>query len=994
MRIKFNHFFIFFILVLLTASCALRGGPPARRPPPAEGQVEQVQSNQVQSDNAYLVNYQADSASTVLSPEGLTLIPAGTFQMGDHHNLGGREHGNDEVPLHSVSLASFFIAPTEVSNQQYADYLNSVLVQGLIEVRDGAVYGSGGTELYFTTRSADQYSPIAWDGKIFAVFDGREKHPATSVRWAGAAAYTNWLSVQNGYQGCYDLSTWQCDFSRSGYRLPTEAEWEYAGRGGLTSPYAIFPWGDGTDHSRANWPNSGDPFEVGPQPWTTPVGFYNGQLHHKSDFGWPGQQESYQTADGANDYGLYDMAGNVWEWTHDWYGRDYYGISPADNPTGPENGSPMPDGKPYHTLRGGNWYNGEWGHSRVSNRDPGYYRGPQDPNHPYYHVGFRVVLDDDNSAAQDVTSSSVSDANRTVGLILNTNQASQGYTLFAPKHNTATYLIDNKGQVVHAWTGSKYEPGQSVYLLENGHLLRACMTRGQLGTGGGEGGRIEEYDWDDNLVWEFDFSNDQVMQHHDIEPLPNGNILLLAIEKKSYDETIAAGFDPDNLNWEIWRKGQMLPDSVFEIKPTYPSGGEIVWEWHVWDHLVQDFDPAKSNYGAVATHPELVDAAGIGREISMFWNHMNSIDYNPNLDQIMLSVRGNSEIWVIDHSATSAEAAGHSGGKSGKGGDLLYRWGNPAAYQTGSTANQQLFDQHDAQWIEPGLPGAGNILIFSNGNQRKYSSVEEIVPPLEANGNYTLAAGSAFGPSGPLWHYQANNPSDFFSEAISGMQRLPNGNTLIDDGVHGVFFEVTPTGQIVWVYINPVINTGPLAQDGTPPLDHRGHQLNAAFKIHRYTPAYPGLVGRDLSPSGPLEIASSLGQGSGSVQNTQAQDQQPQQKDQPDPQLPEVSITANQDTYGMCIYNTSSNPECKDCCDMLETDGQTRKECRDTCATHDFNLNTEFILLDVTSILGRDGDYSICTVSGDERECKRCCDSSTELTGGDRRFCRDVCAGR
>jgi len=432
---------------------------------------------------------------------------------------------------------------------------------------------------------------------------------------------------------------------------------------------------------------------------------------------------------------------------------------------------------------------------------------------------------------------------QTVGLFLNTDKAYNGYTLMAPKHNTITYLLNNEGQIVHQWK-SEYEPGQSAYLLPNGHLVRAGMVKVQGGTGGGEGGIIEEYDWDGKLLWSFTHATRDYQLHHDFKVMPNGNILALLVERKSLEEAVKAGFDASLL-----RDGYLVPDAVIEIAPDGSKGGKIVWEWHVWDHLLGNNDSAE--------HPELIDPKGSGRGFPAFWNHMNSLDYNPELDQIMLSVRGNNEIWIIDHSTTKDEAAGHTGGKHGKGGDLIYRWGNPAAYKCGTEAARQLIQQHDAQWIPAGYPGAGNITIFNNGYERGWSSVEEIIPPVDADGRYIISSGKAYGPAKPAWHYEAKNRTDFFSAEISGAHRLPNGNTLICGGIVGNLFEVTPDGETVWQYVNPMVRGGILAQGELPGKDVRGHLYNAVFKVHRYAPDYPGLAGRDLTPKGVIELPAS-----------------------------------------------------------------------------------------------------------------------------------------
>lgn len=412
---------------------------------------------------------------------------------------------------------------------------------------------------------------------------------------------------------------------------------------------------------------------------------------------------------------------------------------------------------------------------------------------------------------------------QTVGLLQNNANAFDGYTLFA-KAGT-TYLINNTGEVVHTWDNgtNTMHPG---YLQDNGDLM--VVSRG-----------VKRIDWNGNQIWRYT----NVNAHHDVAIMPNGHVLLLISGFKTNAEAIAAGRNPSLLD------GDIEPMVIYEIN----TSGNVIWQWQVWDHLVQDYDVSKDNYAVVANHPELVDL-NFTRNNSEDWLHSNAIDYNPELDQIMVSPRFNSEIWIIDHSTNTAQAATHSEGNSGKGGDLLYRWGNPIAYRAGNESDQTLFGSHDAQWIKAGLPSAGNIMVFNNGGtdygrDGNYSSINEWTPPV--NGfNYDLNNNQAYGPNDFIWSYQEIVPEDFYSSFISGVQRLANGNTLIDEGENGLLFEVTTNGNRVWQYQNPVTNNGVVSQGSPAPVA----SLPALFRAYRYAIDYSAFDTQVLDPNGTVEL--------------------------------------------------------------------------------------------------------------------------------------------
>jgi hypothetical protein len=362
-----------------------------------------------------------------------------------------------------------------------------------------------------------------------------------------------------------------------------------------------------------------------------------------------------------------------------------------------------------------------------------------------------------------------------------------GLVIYNPVYSRDVSLVDTNGQRVNTWHCST-TPGYTVYLMPDSTIWRPGAYPGASMRGGVYGGQIEQYDWDGNIIRSFLWSDQDHQQHHDIHPMPNGHILLLAWARKTQVEAQAMG--------RVSISGEMWPEEIIEYDPDADSA---VWQWRVWDHMIQDVDPGKPNYGVVRDHPELVDI-NLG-ELFMYgdWIHANIVEHSPERDEIVFSSHFLNEIYVIDHSTTTAEAAGHTGGRHGRGGDILYRWGNPQNYGRGTADDQHFFTVHGANWIAPGLVGAGNIMVFNNGDrpgsQNDHSSVEEITPPLDSNDHYHIHPDSAFGPAAPGWTYAAPG---FYSGHMSGAYRMPNGNTFITEAVSGRLSEVTYGGQVAW----------------------------------------------------------------------------------------------------------------------------------------------------------------------------------------------------
>ena len=375
-----------------------------------------------------------------------------------------------------------------------------------------------------------------------------------------------------------------------------------------------------------------------------------------------------------------------------------------------------------------------------------------------------------------------------------------------------TYYKDWNGSTIQTWSHSTGPASMPYFLpseeggVEHALLYYPCRSSNPTMDTGGVGGRVDILTWDGDILYRYNISSTLNQHHHDISVLPNGNFIVIAWERLYHSEWEALGRTSVDNNLD-----QMWGTAFYEIQPTLDGRTEsidnfdaVVWEWHITDHLIQDENSSLSNYGVVSDHPELFDVncgtvgsnGGPGGQVNADWMHVNAIDYNAELNQLVFSSRHQGEIFIIDHSTTTEEAASHTGGNSGMGGDFIYRWGGPGNYNRGDNADNILSDQHSVNWIPSGYPGEGNLILFNNYHSGNNAAVLEIVTPIQEDGSYELIGNDPYGPDSWSWIY--NN--SISSQMQGGAFRMPNGNTLITEAEHARIIEVTLDGQIEYEY--------------------------------------------------------------------------------------------------------------------------------------------------------------------------------------------------
>lgn len=373
-------------------------------------------------------------------------------------------------------------------------------------------------------------------------------------------------------------------------------------------------------------------------------------------------------------------------------------------------------------------------------------------------------------------------------------QQQESYTFCVA--DSYAYLFDTSAATSSSyykrWTLSS-PTAYAAYFLTGDTILQSVEYKiaGSPGTGGTTG-KARKIRWDGTVVWEYSVSTATTQMHHDMYGMPNGNVLFIIYEEQSASPTTVGCAQ----TLTVWS------EKIIEVKPTgvAPSGawgGTVVWEWHLWDHICQSVYPAvTSTYvTSVSAHPELLN---VNYNMTQDWIHMNGVDYNAALDQIIFSSHMMNEVYVIDHSTTTAEAASHTGGRSGKGGDFLYRWGNPAAYGLTAGGNNSGFSViHDAHWVPSTNPDWPDYMCAYNNNTVGNVQIVIWEPPYDTVAGYVgydYTAGSIIGPT------TCTKPTipSFTASNEGNSQQLDNGNILLTKPAvgpsGGTFYEVSGSG--------------------------------------------------------------------------------------------------------------------------------------------------------------------------------------------------------
>lgn len=296
---------------------------------------------------------------TNISAQVFNLVPivGGTYTQGDSFVEGS----SWEVPIRSTTVSSYSIGEYEVTTSQAVQILQYAYSGGYITVSDGKVYLYGTTTLLLDLSQVA--SQITFSSGTFSIRSGRGNHPITWITWYGSVALCNWASEIDSLQPVYNLTTWTWDISKNGYRLPTEAEWEYAARAGTSG--SRFTSGNVANHSLFNYQSKdGLPYDEHSNIGYNPL--YSEDVLKSAPVG------SFS----ANAFGVYEMSGNVYEIVWDYYVR--YSSTAVVNPVGPTSGTTVV------------WRGGSWKTSAANIRNSHRYRG-EDRSGDAFDVGFRVA---------------------------------------------------------------------------------------------------------------------------------------------------------------------------------------------------------------------------------------------------------------------------------------------------------------------------------------------------------------------------------------------------------------------------------------------------------------------------------------------------------------------------------------------------------------------------------------------------------------------------